>query len=68
MTALRIAEKLDFQTEALDKLENDILRKTNGCAETGEPDKNDWIKTCEAQEKIYPLIIETMENVKGLIN
>ncbi len=68
MTALRIAEKLDFQTEALDKLENNILRKTNGCAETGEPDKNDWIITCEEQGELYPLVIETIEHVMGLMN
>ena len=54
--------------EALNKLQNDILKKTNGCAETGRPDKNDWIITCEEQEQIYPLIIETIENVKGLMN
>jgi hypothetical protein len=40
----------------------------NGCAETGEPDKNDWIITCEGQSQLYPLIIEAIENVKGLMN
>jgi hypothetical protein len=53
--------------EALNKLENDILAKMNGCGETGEPDKNDWIITCEGQSVLYPLIIETIENVKGLM-
>ena len=52
---------------ALSKLENDILLKTDGCVETGEPDKSDWIITCEAQSKIYSLIIETIEYVKGLV-
>lgn len=41
--------------DALNKFEHDILAKMNGCGEMGEPDKNDWIITCEAQEKIYPL-------------
>ena len=54
--------------DALNKLEHDILAKMNGCVETGEPDKNDWIITCEEQSEIYPLIIETIENVKGLMN
>jgi len=53
--------------EALDKLRNDLLKKTDGCALTGEPDKNDWIKTCKAQSLIYPLIIETIENVIALM-
>ncbi len=53
--------------DALHKLENDILAKMNGCALLGEPDKNDWIKTCQAQSQIYPLIIETIENVVNLM-
>ena len=52
---------------ALNKLENDILAKTDGCAETGEPDKNDWIVTCEGQDEVYPLIVETIEYVMGLM-
>jgi hypothetical protein len=53
--------------DVLNKLQNDILQKTNGCAETGEPEKNDWILTCEEQSKIYPLVLETIEHVKSLI-
>jgi hypothetical protein len=54
--------------DALDKLQNDILQKTDGCALTDEPDKNDWIITCEGQEQIYPLVIETIEYVRGLMD
>ena len=54
-------------TAALSKLENDILPKTDGCEETGQPDKSDWIITCEQQAVIYPFIIETIEYVKGLM-
>jgi len=54
--------------EALDKLQDDILAKMDGCAETGQPDKNDWIITCEEQSRLYPFVIETIENVKGLMN
>jgi len=52
---------------ALHKLQNDILAKTNGCAETGRPDRNDWIITCEGQSVLYPLVIETIEYVRGLM-
>ena len=54
-------------TNALSKLRNDILSKMNGCEETGGPDKNDWIITCEQQSVTYPLIIETIEYVKTLM-
>ena len=30
--------------DALGKLENDILKKTDGCANSGEPDKNEYRK------------------------
>jgi hypothetical protein len=53
--------------DAMNKLEHDILQKTNGCAERGEPDKNDWIISCEAQSEIYPLVIETIEYVNDLM-
>ena len=52
---------------ALSKLANDILTKMNGCDKMGEPDKNDWIITCEEQSKVYPLVIETIEYVRNLI-
>jgi len=54
-------------TGALSKLENDILPKTDGCAESGESDKSDWIITCEEQAVVYPLVMETIEYVKSLI-
>jgi len=46
---------------ALKKLYNDILKKTDGCENEGAPDKNDWLITCEAQNQIYPLIMETID-------
>jgi hypothetical protein len=68
----KIDEVLDmidegFYEDALRKLENDILTKLDGCIETGTPDKNDWIITCEEQAVIYPLVIETIEHVRGLM-
>ena len=64
--ALEMIDEGDY-TSALDKLENDILLKTNGCANTGEPDKNDWIINCEEQSRVYPLVVETIEYVKSLM-
>ncbi|HUV42061.1 MAG TPA: GLUG motif-containing protein [Sedimentisphaerales bacterium] len=53
--------------DALKKLDNDILKKTDGCVTTGQPDKNDWITTCEAQQQIYPFVIETIDYVNSLM-
>jgi hypothetical protein len=43
--------------DAGDKLENDVMKKTNGFAETGAVDKNDWIVTGPAQDQVYPLLL-----------
>jgi hypothetical protein len=39
--------------EALGQLQHDLLAKTDGCATSGAPDKNDWIKFCENQAAVY---------------
>jgi len=52
---------------ALNKLENDILKKTNGCAETGSPDRNDWIITCDEQGPVYDQIIDAIALLRALI-
>jgi hypothetical protein len=43
---------------ALNKLQNDILPKIDGCALGGSPDSNDWITNCAAQNQVYPLVVE----------
>jgi hypothetical protein len=45
---------------ALDKLGNDIVAKTDGCANGGEPDANDWLITCEAQDQVYSLLMDAI--------
>ncbi len=56
-----------FYADAMHKLQHDILQKTNGCADTGKPDKNDWITTCEGQGQVYPIILQTIELLEKLI-
>jgi parallel beta-helix repeat protein len=49
------------------KLVTDLVDNINGCAETGEPDDNDWIITCEGQSQVYPLIVEAIGLLQNLI-
>lgn len=63
---LKMIEQEQYQG-ALDKLTNDILTKTDGCANGGEPDKNDWIKTCAEQEAVYNLLLEAISIVESQI-
>ncbi len=52
---------------ALNKLKNDILKKTDGCALRGDPDKNDWIITCDAQAQVYPQMQRAIELLRRLL-
>ena len=47
---------------ALSKLQQDVMAKTNGCAETvpPAPDNNDWIVICTYQSMIYPELEEIL--------
>jgi len=57
----------ELYQDALMKLRHDILPKTDGCALRGQPDKDDWITTCEAQQKVYPLVLQTIQLLEKLI-
>lgn len=43
----------NYYHSALQKLQNDILPKTDGCATSGAPDANDWILDCATQEDFH---------------
>lgn len=50
-------------SDAADKLQNDVLAKTDGCAQTGGLDQNDWITDCAAQAQIYPLVLGAIQQL-----
>lgn len=53
--------------DALDKLENDILKKTDGCAAAAAPDRNDWILRCAEQAPVYDAIRRAIEQLRLLV-
>jgi len=57
--ALRLIDRGNYGI-ALLILQYNTLRNMDGCAETGEPDRNDWIRDCDAQAQVYPLVIEAI--------
>lgn len=52
--------------EALEKLQNDILSKMNGCIDSKgkAPDKNDWVRSCDAQKQLYWAVNEIVVLLK----
>lgn len=67
LNAVIVAIENGEYEDSLKKLKNDILKKMDGCAKTGEPDKNDWIKDCDAQAEVYPLVLEMIALLEQLI-
>jgi adenylate cyclase len=53
--------------EALRKLDNDVLQRTDGCAKAHKPDKNDWITTCTAQDRVYELVMDVTDMLEDLM-
>ena len=64
--ALMLIEEARY-AEALDKLQNDILGKTDGCAMSSAPDRNDWITDCESQAEVYPLLVSAIQLLSSMI-
>jgi beta propeller repeat protein len=54
---------------ALQKLENDVLGKTDGCPGSSPPapDANDWLRSCGDQAVLYPLVLDAIAAVLSLM-
>lgn len=53
-------------SEALAKLQEDVIAKTNGCAAGGKPDNNDWVIACQYQGLIYPDLMDIAGHLREL--
>ena len=59
---LAVIEDLDEGDveDAAAKLRSDVADKTNGCADGGANDKNDWLVNCAAQDMLYPVLQDVL--------
>jgi hypothetical protein len=51
---------------AIDQLQY-VMTETDGCANSGAPDKNDRIIKCPYQNMVYPLIWDAIDNLRPLL-
>ena len=54
--------------EALAEFKSDLVNKVDGCASSGKPDKNDWIKSCPAQAIVYSCFQKEVTDLTLLSN
>ena len=67
LQAVMSAIQSDDYDDADRKLRMDVVGKTDGCALSGEPDKNDWIFTCETQQVVYTSLMNIITRITELI-
>jgi hypothetical protein len=53
--------------DAMNKLQHDVLAKTDGCSTIGTPDKNDWVGDCASQSQVVPLIKRAIDLLHSLM-
>jgi len=51
---------------ATTELQRALLARTDGCAATGKPDNNDWVRTCAAQAQLYPQVQNLIQELQAL--
>ena len=56
----------NYYFSAEQKLSQDILPKTDGCAMSGVPDNNDWITECSTQADFYDPIVAAIDMLQGM--
>jgi hypothetical protein len=47
-------------------LQRAVLPRMDGCAKTGKPDSDDWVRTCTAQGQPYPQVQNLIQELQAL--
>ena len=58
--------QVDNYQDALDKLQHDLLAKTDGCHTGNMPDNNDWITDCQTQSILYNQLMRVINVMQYL--
>jgi len=48
------------------QLKSALLPRMNGCAKTGKPGSDDWVRTCAAQGQLYPQVQNLIQELQAL--
>ncbi|WPD21438.1 MAG: choice-of-anchor Q domain-containing protein [Candidatus Electrothrix scaldis] len=65
--ALALADRGKY-LRALNLLRKDVLKRIDGCAISGQAQKNDWIQDCAAQEQVYLLVTEAVRYLEEVVS
>ena len=58
--------KFNLYGGAATTLQKAVLPRMDGCAKTGKPDRDDWVRTCAAQGQLYPQVQSLIQELQAL--
>jgi C1A family cysteine protease len=58
--------KFNLYGGAATTLQKAVLPRMDGCAKTGKPDSDDWVRTCAAQGQLYPQVQNLIQELQAL--
>ena len=66
VSATELQVKFNLYGSAATTLQKAVLPRMDGCAKTGKPDSNDWVRTCAAQGQLYPQVQNLIQELQAL--
>ncbi len=65
-SAAEFQAKFTLCGSAAAMLQKVVLPRMDGCAKTGKPDSNDWVRTCDMQGQPYPQVQNLIQELQVL--
>ena len=66
VSATELQVKFNLYGGAATTLQKAVLPRMDGCAKTGKPDSDDWVRTCAAQGQLYPQVQSLIQELQAL--
>jgi outer membrane protein assembly factor BamB len=66
LSATELQVKFNLYGSAATTLQKAVLPRMDGCAKTGKPDSDDWVRTCAAQSQLYPQVQNLIQELHAL--
>jgi hypothetical protein len=66
LSATELQVKFNLYGSAATTLQKAVLPRMDGCAKTGKPDSDDWVRTCAAQSQLYPQVQNLIQELQAL--
>jgi hypothetical protein len=66
LSATEFQVKFNLCGSSVTTLQTAVLPRMDGCAKSGKPDSDDWVRTCAAQAQLYPQVQNLIQELRAL--